>query len=171
MPIRAARRIARSLGRATFGQHIFPMTMVLSWLFASVHLLALGIGLGAVFARARALRSPLDPDGLRRIFLADNLWGLAAILWLGTGLPRAFMGLEKGAAYYLHQPVFHTKMALFVLIVVLEIWPARTLVGWRRGRSADPATALKLARISQAQAVLIILMVFAAAAMARGLRF
>ena len=74
--------------------------MTIRWLFAAVHLLALGIGLGAIWARARALQGALDTPGLRRAFYADTWWGIAAILWIATGLARAFGGMEKGAAYY-----------------------------------------------------------------------
>lgn len=45
--------------------------MILRWLFAALHLLALGVGLGAVWARGRALRGELDEAGLRRAFSAD----------------------------------------------------------------------------------------------------
>lgn len=70
--------------------------MTVPWVLASVHLLALGIGLGAVFTRARSLQTVRQRPRLRTIFLADAFWGLAAILWLGTGLWRAFGGVEKG---------------------------------------------------------------------------
>lgn len=149
--------------------------MMLRWLIASLHLLALPLGLGAVWARHRALRGALDADGLRRVFLADSLWGVAALLWIGTGLLRAFGGLEKGASYYLHDHVFYTKMGLLALILLLEIWPMSTLIRWRialgRGAPIDTTPALVLARISQIQAGLVILIVFAATALARGLFF
>jgi len=149
--------------------------MMLRWLFASLHLLALPLGLGAVWARQRALRAALDAEGLRRVFLADTLWGVAALLWIGTGLLRAFGGLEKGASYYLHDHVFYAKMGLLALILLLEIWPMSTLIRWRialgRGASIDTTPALALARISQIQALLVVLMVFAATALARGLFF
>jgi len=35
------------------------------------------------------------------VFHADNWYGVAAILWVVTGLLRAYGGLEKGSAYYL----------------------------------------------------------------------
>lgn len=147
--------------------------MTLRWLIAALHLLALPIGLGAVWARSRALTQAQNSDGLRRVFLADNLWGVAAVLWIGTGVLRAFGGLEKGTSYYLHDRVFFAKMGLFALILLLEIWPMATLIRWRvavrRGASIDTAPARKLARISQIQAALVVLMVFAATALARGL--
>ena len=54
--------------------------MILRWLLAALHLLGLGIGLGAVLDRARALRSSLDERQLRRAFRADTFWGVAAFL-------------------------------------------------------------------------------------------
>ena len=147
--------------------------MTARWLAASLHLLALGIGLGAVWARGRALRSPLDVGALRQIFFADSLWGLAAVLWVGSGLWRLLGGLEKGTGYYLQNHIFLTKMALLVLVLLLEIRPMITLISWRRaasrGQTPDTSSARLLARISFVQAGLVVLMVFAATAMARGI--
>ena len=149
--------------------------MVVRWIFAAVHLLALGIGLGAVWTRARALRALPDPAAFGRAFAADGAWGVAALLWLGTGLVRAFGGLEKGTGYYLQNSAFHLKMGLFVLITLLEIWPAVTLVRWRaarkKGVEIDTGPAARIATISYVQAALVIAMVFAATAMARGIGY
>jgi putative membrane protein len=147
--------------------------MMLRWILAALHLLALGIGLGAVWIRGRGLRSRLDPERLRSIFLADTVWGLAALLWISTGLWRLLGGLEKGTAYYLQNHWFMTKMALLVGLLVLEFVPMLTLMRWRqrvaRGEPLDTHRAALLSRISFVQAALIVLMVFAATAMARAL--
>ena len=145
-------------------------------LLAIVHLLALGIGLGAVWARARALgERPLDRGSLRRVFAADGWWGLAAILWIGTGLWRLLAGTEKATSYYLANHIFLAKMGLLAAILLLELWPAVTLVRWRRkaARSGaswtpDSSTAARLRAISYLEAVLVVAMVCAAALMARG---
>jgi putative membrane protein len=64
-------------------------------------------------------------------------------------------------------------MALLISILLLEIWPMITLIRWRvvvtRGSLPDPSPAAAIARISYAQALLLIGMVLAAAAMARGM--
>jgi putative membrane protein len=147
--------------------------VTLRWLLSTFHLLALGIGLGAVWVRGRALRSQLDSAGLKRVFVADSVWGVAALLWVSTGLWRLLAGTEKGTAYYLQNHVFLTKMGLFILVLLLEVWPMITLIGWRRragrGEPTDVRTAPLLARISVVQAGLVVLMVFAATAMARGI--
>ena len=149
--------------------------MLIRWLVAAMHLIALGVGLGAVWVRGRALRSPLDVASLRRVFSADTLWGVAAVLWIVTGLLRAFAGLEKGTAYYLQSHAFWIKMLLLGCILVLEVWPMTILIRWRMrqalGQPLDTHAAPVVARISEIQAILIIAMVFAAAAMARGLGF
>lgn len=141
-------------------------------LLAGLHLLALGIGLGAVWARARALTSRLDDAGLRRVLVSDAWWGLAAFLWIGTGLWRLLAGLEKDTAYYFQNHLFLGKMAVLAIILGLEVRPMLALVRWRRrlaaGEQPDTSAAPLLARISYTQAALIVLMVFLAAAMARG---
>jgi putative membrane protein len=73
--------------------------LILRWILAAVHLLALGIGLGAVWGRAKALPSSLQPDDLRRVVRADAWWGAAGALWIGTGLWRLLAGLEKSSEY------------------------------------------------------------------------
>jgi putative membrane protein len=146
------------------------LRLVLAW----VHLLALGIGLGAVWARARALgRANDDRGALRRAFAADTWWGIAAAVWVGSGLWRLFAGTEKATGYYLANHAFWGKMALLALILVLEAWPMATLIRWRVavGRGALPPTggaAARIATISYVQAALVVLMVGAAVAMARG---
>ena len=147
---------------------------MLRWLLAAVHLLALGIGLGSVWARARLLGAPtLDVPTLRRALATDVWWGVAALLWVSSGLWRLLASTEKPTAYYVGNHVFWTKMVLFGAILVLESRPIVTLGVWRRhlarGETPDLSTASAMARTSYVQAVLVILMVLAATAMARGL--
>lgn len=47
---------------------------------SALHVLAVALGLASVFVRGRALRGALDDAGLRRLFAADNAWGVAALL-------------------------------------------------------------------------------------------
>ena len=85
---------------------------------------------------------------------------------------RAFGGFEKGSFYYLHNHFFWTKMGLLAAILILELGPMITLLRWRRqvarGEVPDTQAASRFARISFVQATLVVLMVLAATAMARG---
>ena len=144
-----------------------------SAIVASLHYLALAIGLPAVMLRGRALKGPFDDAGFRRLFTADTMWGVAAALWVATGLLRAFGGLEKGSAFYLQSHLFYVKMGLFLTIVALEIWPMFTFMAWRtarrRGERVDTSRARALFQVNHVQLALVIVMVFVASAMARGL--
>jgi putative membrane protein len=142
---------------------------------AGLHLLALGMGLGAVWVRARALRAPPDRASLRRALAADAVWGISALLWIATGLWRLFGQTEKSTGYYLHSHLFFAKMTLLVLILALEVWPMVTLNRWRIGiaRGEGPVdtaamTARRIGLISYAEAGIVVVMVFVAVAMARG---
>ena len=144
---------------------------------SALHLLALAIGFGAVFARGRRLRdlrrSPDDAAALTRLFQADALWGLAAVLWILTGVLRAFAGLEKTPAFYLRNGFFWLKMGLFVLILALEVRPMVTFVRWRaaraRGQAAVTGSNLNaLIGWNDAETVVVVLIPFVAALMARG---
>src|SRR2546423_10537794 len=105
------------------------LRVTLAWL----HLVALAIGFGAVYSRGRALAErPLTVHDVRRAFIADSRWGVAAVLWLVTGVWRLLAGTQKAPSYYRHNHVFITKMALFVLRLIFEIWPMITPIKMRR---------------------------------------
>jgi putative membrane protein len=149
------------------------MPMLVHWFLAAIHLLAFALGFWAVLTRGTALRRLIAGMGeARSVLVADNLWGISAVTLLVTGGMRAFGGYEKGTDYYLHQPLFHLKMTLFVLILLLEIAPMVALIKWRialgRGAAIDTRRATLFARISHIEALLLVLMVVAATGMARG---
>ena len=150
--------------------------MLVHWFLAAIHLLAFALGFWAVLARGTAFsRLATGVGEAKRVLLADNLWGIAALVLLVTGGMRAFGGFEKGTDYYLHQPLFHLKMTMFVLILLIELAPMITLVKWRialaRGKAFDTTRAKLYARISHVEALLLVLMVIAATGMARGVTF
>jgi len=147
--------------------------MILSWLIASLHLLALPIGLGGVWIRGRALSAAPDAAALRRAFTAGIAWDAAVVVWILTGAWRAFGGLEKGTTYYLSQPMFHLKLGLVVMVVLLEFWPTATLIRWRleqkRGKTVAAAAAPIIVLISRIQAAMVLATIFVATALARGM--
>jgi len=149
--------------------------VTIRWLLAALHLLALGIGMESVWARGRALRRPLDADGLKRVFTHDNWYGIAALLWYPTGIARAFFGFEKGTGYYLHQPFFVAKLALVVIVGAVEMWVMVVLIRWRRqqqrGEAIDTRHAALMSRISAWETFAIMLIIFLATAVARNVRF
>src|SRR5437667_12415769 len=111
---------------------------MISAIVSALHVLALALGLPSSFFRGRALKGSLDGPGLHRLCTADTVWGIAALLWLATGLARAFGGLEKGSAFYLASPLFWLKITLFATVALLEAWPMATFIRWRRALRRGP---------------------------------
>jgi murein DD-endopeptidase MepM/ murein hydrolase activator NlpD len=145
------------------------LRLVLAWL----HLLALAVGLGGVWARARALddslRNPEDPRAIRRALVGHAWWGIAVVAWLATGLWRLFGRTEKAPSYYVASTAFAIKMALFLVVIALEIWPSATLLRWRRKKTEPDARDVgRIEILSYVQCALVMAMVFAAVATARG---
>lgn len=146
----------------------------MSAIVSALHVLALALGLPSVFLRGRALKGPLDAGGLRRLFAADNVWGIAALLWIVTGLLRAFGGLEKGTEFYLRSTLFWTKLGLLALVFALEVWPMLTFIRWRgqlrRGQAPATSRAPTFYLINHIEMGLLVVIVFVASFMARGFR-
>src|SRR5262245_11505204 len=144
-------------------------------LMSALHVLSLGVALGAVFARGRALRMLVagDAQALGRVFFADNFWGVSALLLIATGLSRLLAETDKTLDFYLYNGFFWIKMGLFALVFALEIWPMTAFIRWRvalrKVSPIDTGCAALFVRIKDVQTVIVVAIPFAAAAMARGL--
>lgn len=154
----------------TLARRTITIRILLAWL----HLLALAVGLAGVWARARALsdslRNPEDPRAIRRALVGDAWWGIAALVWISTGLWRLIGGTEKSTSYYMGSNAFLVKMTLFLIVFALEIWPMTTLMRWRRKRAEPDARDVgRIEIISYVQCALVVAIALAAVSMARGL--
>lgn len=142
-------------------------------LASALHLFALVFGLGGVFLRGRAMREPFTDEQRDRMFAADNWWGIASMLWIGSGLWRLLAGLDKPTDFYLKSPAFHAKMGVFAVLFALEIWPMITFIRWRiaaqKKQPIDTSPLRTFRIINTIEVVGIMLMVFIAAGMARGI--
>ena len=139
---------------------------------ASLHLVALGMGLGGLWSRARSLHETLrrsgEPRALRRVYIGDAWWSLAIVLWLITGAWLMANGAVNVSSFYTVGTAFLVKMALFAIVVALELWPMAKLVRWRFSHTEANARELRrIEAISYLQCALVVGMVVAAASMAR----
>ncbi len=138
-------------------------------IFAALHVIGIAAALAGIGLRATALWGE-HPD-LPRALSADNLWGLASILVIGSGLVRLLL-TEKGWPFYAGNAMFHLKMGLFGVVGCLEFWPMFVLLRHRiQGTELSRSTCNRIGQISALQFALLLAMPFAAAAMARGLAY
>ena len=147
------------------------ITIIVPALLSAIHVLTLGLGLAAVVIRGQALAGPLDAAGWKRLLAADAAWGIAAALWIATGLARVFWG-GKDPDFYWYNGFFWVKLALFGVVFALEMAPMRAFMRVRRAlASGGPPPAVpveKLRRINSLETALVVAIPFAAAFMARG---
>jgi putative membrane protein len=147
--------------------------MVLDATLAYLHFAAILAVAGFLVAEAMLLRGDLGPGDVAALSRADiwyfNLAGLA----LATGVARVFFG--RGAAFYAGNPVFWTKVALFLAVGLVSIKPTLAFIRWRRAARGAAAYTVPAAEIRSARRFvlaelhLLALIPLAAVLMARGI--
>lgn len=143
-------------------------------LAAYLHFVAILLLFAVLVVEHQLLRLPLTLVRARSLFRSDILFGLLAGLVLLTGLART-LRYGKGLDYYLNNSLFHTKIGLFVALVLLSVYPTLTFLAWRHELKAGRVPALgaaKAARLKLAirlELALLLAMPLAAVLMARGI--
>ena len=89
-------------------------------------------------------RKVFPPGMLHQLQIVDRFYGIAAGFVIASGVSLLFFGL-KGAAFYLHNPVFWIKMALFVTIALLSIPGTVAYLQWSRREGSDGSVVLSAA--------------------------
>ena len=132
------------------------------------HFLGLAVFVAALGFEWALFARRVDGRTARRLALADLVYGLAATLVIATGLLKVFVG-DKPAAYYGHNPFFHVKLTIFVLIFAASVYPTVRFLRHRRALDSDvveyPPLVGRLIRLELLGAALLPLL---AVLMARG---
>ena len=142
-------------------------------LLAYLHYLAIMLIAGGLVAEMATCRPGLGADQVRRLPTLDIIFFAAALLALATGLLRLFF-YAKGWRFYVPNPFFIAKMALYVVIALLSIRPTVSFLRWRRALDASgalpPAPDVQATRrIIHIELALLALMPLMAVLMARGI--
>lgn len=112
--------------------------MLTDLILASLHhLLVFGL-VSMLVAQAVLLRGPMDGGVLAKLGGIDRGYGITALSLLVVGFLRVFHGV-MGQDFYLHNPWFHAKIGMFVLVGLISIWPTVRFLRWRKALKADPA--------------------------------
>lgn len=91
---------------------------------------------------------------------------------LVTGILRVIY-FGKGTDYYLNNPFFYTKIAIFILVSLLSLYPTFTFIFWFKDLSNEQAPKLELSQVNRISWLIkgelfgFILIPFLAAVMAR----
>ncbi|HEX4508690.1 MAG TPA: DUF2214 family protein [Burkholderiaceae bacterium] len=148
--------------------------MLASAILAFIHFAAVFGIFGTVFLQWRTMsRTPTWAEA-RRIQLCDRWYGVCAVVVLVAGFARA-LHYEKGIAYYQAHPFFHAKIALFLLVGLLSIYPTRQYIKWnaqtRQGAApiVSETTHSRIKWILRTEVTLLFIVALCASLMARGI--
>lgn len=145
--------------------------LILDALLASVHHLFVFSLVAVLFAELVLASGTPDAARLRQLGRLDGAYGLLSMGIVAAGFLRASYG-AKGWAFYAHNPVFWTKIGVFVGVGLLSIVPTVRLVRWRKAGVIPDAAALRSTRQWMlAEVALIALIPVLAVLMARGIGY
>ncbi len=125
-------------------------------------------------AQSALIRPGISASSLRLAATLDRAYGVSAVLLLGVGFGRIFCG-AKGSPFYLSNPLFWTKIGLFMTVALLSVRPTVQLIRWSKQALAHteflpPEEQVRhIQRWLRAEAIVLMLTPFFAAAMARGM--
>ncbi len=149
--------------------------MTLDFILASSHHIALLLLVAVLGGEALLLRHAPSAEVLKSLGRLDALYGLSAVALLLIGGARLSLG-AKGISFYSGNPVFWLKMALFIAMGLLSIWPTVRIIRWRKvfdstGVLPDAAAWASTRKLAMAQLHLLPFVAICAAAMARGIGY
>lgn len=146
--------------------------MLADLVLAILHHLAVLALVVLVAVEVMLLRPGLTAKDLGKLVKVDAAYGGSAMLVIVIGIARVIWGI-KGADFYLSNPWFWTKMAVFLVIGLLSIPPTIAILKWRKAQQANAtflppeADIARLRRYAKHEAMLLAIVFASAAAMAR----
>ena len=87
--------------------------------------------MGSLISEHLILKPSIKKDQIKSLATVDLIYGLSAIVVLTTGLLRWFV-YGKGYDFYMSTHLFHIKLTLFIIIVILSIFPTIKILKWRK---------------------------------------
>ena len=141
---------------------------------AYIHHLAAFLMLGTLMVELVLLKGELTPVSARSVMRMDMAYGVSATVLLVVGLLRVFY-TEKGSMYYFSSGAFLVKLALFIVVALLSIYPTLKFIGWRKALRAgrvpdfDAGTRRTVRMLIHIELTLIFVIILMAIMMARGI--
>jgi putative membrane protein len=158
---------------AAFRPNAPQASMTLEAILAYLHLLAILTMVVFIASEAALCRVQwLNAAVVERLARVDQVYAVAAVAVLATGVARTWWGV-KGTSWYWTNPLLHIKLTLFVIIGLMSIRPTITFIRWRKqlragGALPGQAEIGRTRRLVLIQAHLIAVVPLAAVFLARG---
>ena len=143
---------------------------------AFLHHVAAFLVVATLMVELVLLKGELTLPSARSVVRMDMVYGIAATVLLIVGFVRVFY-TEKGEAYYFASGTFLGKLALFIIVGLLSIYPTVKFLGWRKALREqrlpdfDAGTRRRVRMLIHIELTLIFVIILLAIMMARGIGF
>lgn len=138
-----------------------------------LHYIGIMVIMGSLISEHLLLKPRMSREQIKTLASTDLIYGISALLVLGTGLLRWFV-YGKGSDYYLSNPLFHTKLTLFAIAAIISIFPTIKFLKWRKqainGQEPDlnEKTVKKLLMFIRIEMLILVTIPLLAVMLARG---
>ena len=132
-----------------------------------IHFIGIFVVFGMLTIEHVLLKDELAPAEVRRLALYDLSYGMAAMVTLTAGFILVFY-VGKASAFYTANPVFWTKLGLFIIVALISIIPTVFLLKNRR-TSEITLVPRKIVLALRWELSLLVVMPLLGAMMARGI--
>ena len=133
----------------------------------SLHFIGIMMLYSALFAEHLLIRKEMELAQFKKLAVLDAIFGLSALLMLGTGFMLWFY-VGNMPEFYTSNWVFHIKLSLFVFVALISLLPT---IFFLRNRKSEQATVLvsgKIIGFIRAELVILLCIPVVAASMAKG---
>lgn len=97
-----------------------------------LHYIGIMALMGALITEHVMLKPGISRQQIKSLAMVDLIYGISAAIVLTTGLLRWFVFDVKGVEFFTKNPIFHIKLTLFVIILIISIFPTMKFLKWRR---------------------------------------
>ena len=138
-----------------------------------LHYIGIMVIMGSLISEHLLLKPKMTKEQIKTLAITDLLYGISALIVLGTGLLRWFV-YGKGSEYYLSNPLFHSKLTLFGIMAIISIFPTIKFLKWRKqvinGQEPDlnEKTVKKLLMLVRIELLILVTIPLLAVMLARG---
>ena len=144
-----------------------------SALVAYLHYISFMFCFAALVLERKLLKVDPNREEAISMVITDVVYGIAALILLISGILRVLY-FGEGSSFYTQNPLFWVKVATFLLVGVLSLYPTITYILWaiplRKGQlpNVKKELVLRLSLILNVEIVGFAIIPFLATLMARG---
>lgn len=121
---------------------------------AYFHYVSIGIIFAALAIEFFTLKEELNLQEAWRILWADSAYGIAAIMVLVTGILRVLY-FAKDTAYYMNNPIFWVKIAVYLLVGTVSLYPTISFLKWIKSLMEEKVPEITINQYKRLKGVII----------------